>query len=129
MIVLVMQDSIQSNLAQMRKGTLELCVLQVIGAKESYANEIIDKLESVGITISEGTLYPLLKRLLKIKAVAHKWQESSVGPPRKYYEMTRQGRQYLAFIESNWEEMNQAVQLLSKNLKRSTKTNKTIDFN
>ena len=76
---------------QIRKGLLEFCVLQIISNKEVYASEIIEELNNSKIIVVEVTVYPLLSRLKKSNYIQHNWNESTQGPPRKYYSITDYG--------------------------------------
>ncbi len=105
-------DKIKS---QMRKGTLEYCVLAVLHEKESYPSEIIAKLKEENLIVIEGTLYPLLNRLKKSDFVSYRWQESSEGPPRKYFKITEQGELALKEIHNAWQQYHNAVNKITKN--------------
>lgn len=76
---------------QFKKGVLELCVLSLLRDHEHYGYEIIQKVADT-IEISEGTIYPLLKRLRDEGYVSTRLVESSQGPSRKYYALTDLGR-------------------------------------
>jgi len=104
---------IENTKAQMRKGILEYCILQVLSQKERYPSEIIDTLKSAKLIVVEGTLYPLLTRLKNAKLLDYRWEESSSGPPRKYYSLTKEGNHFLAELKSTWEELNSAVTQIS----------------
>ena len=75
---------------QFKKGVLELCVLSLISKKDCYGYEIVD-LISRGIELSEGTIYPLLRRLTKEEYCTTYLKETSEGPPRKYNKNTEKG--------------------------------------
>ena len=64
--------------------------------------------------VVEGTLYPLLTRLKNDKLLAYRWEESTQGPPRKYYELTDDGRQFLGELEGSWKELVDAVEKVRK---------------
>jgi PadR family transcriptional regulator PadR len=81
----------------------------VLSQKERYPSEIIDALKSAKLIVVEGTLYPLLTRLKNAKLLDYRWEESSSGPPRKYYSLTQEGTHFLAELKSTWEELNSAV--------------------
>lgn len=102
--------------AQMRKGTLEFCILQVLSNKTAYASDIIAALKEARLIVVEGTLYPLLTRLKNANYLAYQWEESNQGPPRKYYEITPLGRSFLTELNQSWEELQQSVEQI-KNLK------------
>lgn len=106
--------NIDNTKAQMRKGLLELCVLSIIEKVEMYPSDIIKKLKSSKMIVVEGTLYPLLNRLLKSELVSYNWKESTSGPPRKYYITTEAGQEALKELKSTWKEMQQAVNKASK---------------
>lgn len=95
--------------AQMRKGILEMCVLAVIAREESYPPVIMKKLERTELVVKEGTLYPLLVRLKNEGLVDYIWREGDKGPPRKYFTITVQGRQFLTELTESWQQLVQAV--------------------
>ena len=99
-------DNIKS---QMRKGYLEYCILLILRKKPAYASDIISELKDAKLIVVEGTLYPLLTRLKNGGLLDYRWEESTQGPPRKYYEMTEQGSVFLEDLESAWEEINNVV--------------------
>lgn len=76
---------------QYKKGILEPCVLALLLQKDFYGYELVESVSKY-ISISEGTIYPLLKRLRDQKWVSTYLVESSSGPPRKYYQLTKKGR-------------------------------------
>jgi PadR family transcriptional regulator PadR len=76
---------------QLRKGFLAYCVLKVCSGAPMYTSDIIKHLSSAELVVVEGTIYPLLSRLQKDGLLAHEWQESEQGPPRKYYKATAFG--------------------------------------
>jgi PadR family transcriptional regulator PadR len=98
--------------SQMRKGYLEYCILLIINKKPAYVSDIINELKEARMIVVEGTLYPLLSRLKNNGILSYQWQESVSGPPRKYYELTEAGQAFLAELESGWEELAQAIELL-----------------
>ena len=99
-------DNIKS---QMRKGYLEYCILLILKKRSAYASDIIAELKEAKLIVVEGTLYPLLTRLKNGELLNYRWEESTQGPPRKYYEMTEKGRAFLDELETAWEEINQVV--------------------
>jgi PadR family transcriptional regulator PadR len=94
---------------QMRKGVLELCILSILSKGDAYPTEIIDKLKDTKLVVVEGTLYPLLTRLKNTGLLAYRWEESTSGPPRKYYKLTEIGEQYLKELQTSWNELVDAV--------------------
>lgn len=99
-------DNIKS---QMRKGYLEYCILLILRKKPAYASDIISELKDAKMIVVEGTLYPLLTRLKNSELLDYRWEESSQGPPRKYYEMTALGKSFLDELETAWDEINHVV--------------------
>ena len=93
----------------MRKGMLEYCVLLLLETGAKYASDIIIRLKEANLIVVEGTLYPLLTRLRRDGLLCYEWQESSQGPPRKYYALTAEGRQCLAGLNAAWNELERTV--------------------
>lgn len=108
---------IENTKAQMRKGVLEFCILSILSSKEAYPSEIIDKLKEGKLIVVEGTLYPLLTRLKNAGLLKYRWEESKSGPPRKYYELTAVGIEFLKELESTWNDLVLAVELTRKKSK------------
>jgi PadR family transcriptional regulator PadR len=94
---------------QMRKGVLELCILSILSQGDAYPTEIIEKLKETKLVVVEGTLYPLLTRLKNTGLLSYRWEESTSGPPRKYYKLTEIGEQYLRELQISWNELVDAV--------------------
>lgn len=86
---------------QLKKGALEMCVLAVLARGDSYAYELVSTL-SATMEISEGTIYPLMRRLQAEAWVSTYLVESTSGPPRKYYALTAEGRESLAGMQDEW---------------------------
>ncbi len=86
---------------QFKKGVLELCVLSMLFKKDCYGYELVNKI-SKNIAISEGTIYPLLKRLKDEGFFTTYLEESQEGPPRKYYKLTDQGVETKLKLEKEW---------------------------
>lgn len=95
--------------SQMRKGYLEYCILLILKKKPAYASDIISELMDVKLIVVEGTLYPLLTRLKNSELLDYRWEESTQGPPRKYYEMTVKGQDFLQELENSWKEINEVI--------------------
>ena len=93
----------------MRKGILEFCILSVLKDRDLYASEILERLKEARLLVVEGTLYPLLTRLKNADLLQYRWEESSSGPPRKYYTLTEEGTQFLEELKSTWEELQHAI--------------------
>ena len=95
--------------SQMRKGILEYCTLLILNKRKAYVSDIIQSLKDAKLIVVEGTLYPLLTRLKNAGLLNYEWVESTQGPPRKYYELTDQGRLFLGELESSWNELNYVI--------------------
>ena len=106
--------NVENTQVQMRKGILEFCILHVISRGEVYASDMLEELTQVKIMVVEGTLYPLLTRLRKAGLVDYKWVESKSGPPRKYYTLTPDGKEFLAALNFTWEELIGSTQSIIK---------------
>lgn len=104
---------IENTQIQMRKGILEYCILKIISRGEVYASDMLGELTSARIMVVEGTLYPLLTRLRKANLVGYKWVESSSGPPRKYYTLTGEGKDFLKHLEGTWKELVNSAKRIS----------------
>ena len=87
--------------SQLKRGTLELCVLSILARRDCYGYELVNAI-SESMHITEGTIYPLLKRLKDDGSITSYLVESSEGPPRKYYSITDSGREKKNELESQW---------------------------
>ena len=98
--------------SQIKRGTLEFCVLLMIAQGECYGYELITRLEKRPVlAVTESTIYPLLRRLLREGMLDSTWRESAEGlPPRKYYTLTDRGRTYLEAMKAEWENLLSAIQ-------------------
>lgn len=106
--------NIENTKAQMRKGILELCILSTIERKPKYSSEILSGLKESKLLVVEGTLYPLLTRLKNADLLEYRWEESKTGPPRKYFTITKEGKQFLKELNTSWNELSLAVNTLIK---------------
>lgn len=104
-----MITNIENNKAQMRKGVLELCILSLLSAKDMYVSDILEEMKKAELIVVEGTLYPLLMRLKNDNLLTYRWEESKMGPPRKYYKITPEGNQFFEELKLTWNEMIQSV--------------------
>ncbi|MBT3543125.1 PadR family transcriptional regulator [Flavobacteriaceae bacterium] len=104
---------IENTTAQMRKGILEFCILSLISGKDLYTTEILDTLKKGKMLVVEGTIYPLLTRLKNANLLQYHWEESTSGPPRKYYSITPEGEEFLSKLKTVWNELNEAVQIIT----------------
>jgi PadR family transcriptional regulator len=94
----------------MRRGTLQYCVLSLLDTEERYGFDLVRALaEQDGMVTSEGTIYPLLSRLRRDGLVESNWQESTSGPPRRYYRLTEGGRSALQTFRVEWRRYRDAV--------------------
>lgn len=101
--------NLENTQSQMRKGILEYCILAIISRGEIYASDILEELKQARLIVVEGTLYPLLTRLKNAGLLNYKWVESAQGPPRKYYELTENGKTFLEELHATWKELNYSV--------------------
>lgn len=106
--------NLENTKIQMRKGVLEYCILSIISQQEVYSSEILEALKDAKLIIVEGTLYPLLTRLKNSGLLSYNWQESSEGPPRKYYQLTELGESCLAELTANWKDLVHTVNHITK---------------
>jgi len=104
----------ENTKAQMRKGILEYCILEIISKKHAYASDIMEQMKEAKIIVVEGTLYPLLTRLKNAGMLSYRWEESQYGPPRKYYELTIEGFQVLNELRNSWNEIVESVELIKR---------------
>ena len=95
--------------AQMRKGILEPCFLPILSKEPIYSSEILITLKESKLIVVEGTIYPLLTRLKNANLLEYRWKESKNGPPRKYYNITSQGKDFLRDLNESWLELANAV--------------------
>ena len=105
--------NIENTKAQMRKGVLEFCILSVLKVKDAYTSEILETLKEAKLLVVEGTIYPLLTRLKNDGLLIYRWEESTSGPPRKYYGLTDEGKEFLNELSSTWNELSNAVNTIT----------------
>lgn len=101
--------NVENAQAQMRKGILEYCILSILSKNDAYATDIINELKESRLIVVEGTLYPLLTRQKNAGLLSYRWEESTQGPPRKYYALTDAGRIFLKELHNSWHELVEAV--------------------
>ncbi len=109
-------SNLENTKAQMRKGVLEFCILSIISRQEVYPSDIIEKLKESKLIVVEGTLYPMLTRLKNAGLLSYSWQESTSGPPRKYFKLTPLGEQFLKELQGTWNELVNSVNKTTNNL-------------
>lgn len=99
--------------SQLMRGSLEGCILMIIAKQVSYGYEIMMRLKEYGfLDVSEGTIYPILLRLEKQKNIVFTQRPSPMGPKRKYYEITNEGRAYLEDFYQTWREITGRVEVI-----------------
>jgi PadR family transcriptional regulator PadR len=100
---------------QLRKGILELCILNTLSRGRRYGYEIVRSLGEIeSLVVSEGTIYPILNRFKREVLVKTSIEESPGGPPRKYYELTDKGRNQLRWMNDQWQRLQLGVENLRK---------------
>ena len=99
--------------SQLKRGTLELCVLALVCRGDCYGYELVNRISDT-MHITEGTIYPLLKRLKDNGSISSYIVESQEGPPRKYYQITDSGRLEKQRQEKEWSEFAESVEKLIK---------------
>jgi PadR family transcriptional regulator PadR len=105
--------------SQLRRGTVEYCVLALLREGERYGFELVRELSDVdGLVTSEGTIYPLLARLRREQLVTTFWRESESGPPRRYYRLTEAGQVALANFIEEWVRFRESVDAILRNDRR-----------
>jgi PadR family transcriptional regulator PadR len=108
--------NIDNAKAQMRKGILEYCILSILAKKDLYTSDLIHALKDNDLIVVEGTLYPLLTRQKNAGLLNYRWEESTQGPPRKYYSLTEIGKSYLKELDESWDALINSVKSI-KNYK------------
>lgn len=97
-------------IAQLRRGIMEFCVLLLLNQKACYGYEMVSALDKFSyLSITEGTLYPLLRRLQKEKKLESYWMESEGGHPRKYYKLTESGLEILNKMSLTWVDLTKEL--------------------
>lgn len=102
-------ESLEIKGLYMRKGLLEFCILLVVSGGRVYSSDILEKLKKADMLVVEGTLYPLLSRLKVQGLLEYDWEESPSGPPRKYYEITKNGKETLDHLKKTWDELSSSI--------------------
>lgn len=99
--------------SQLKRGTLELCVLSLLSRSDCYGYELVNRISEC-MQITEGTVYPLMKRLKDNGVIDSYIVESQEGPPRKYYRITDAGRAEKDKLSEEWFEFVDSVNALLK---------------
>ena len=110
---------IENRKAQLKKGILEFCILSIISRGEAYTSDILEEMKAAKLLVVEGTMYPLLSRLKNEGLLSYNWVESKSGPPRKYYQLTEDGKKFMDELHLTWVDLVESVDRL---------TNKTKDL-
>jgi PadR family transcriptional regulator PadR len=105
---------VENTKAQMRKGILEYCILSILAKDDAYVAEILASLKEAKLLVVEGTIYPLLTRLKNAGLLTYRWEESTGGPPRKYYQLTEKGQEFLDELGTTWQELQTAVNIITQ---------------
>jgi PadR family transcriptional regulator, regulatory protein PadR len=112
---MTMNDFIENWTVQARKGLLELCILNALAEKERYGYDLVKTLVAIpGLGVTEGTIYRLLSRLRLAGLVATRLEESSEGPARKYYALTREGSKTMDLMNAYMVTLNQGIRQLQE---------------
>ena len=106
---------IENTKAQMRKGVLEYCILSILQHGDKYTSEILMGLKKAEMIVVEGTIYPLLTRLKNAGLLSYRWEESTSGPPRKYYVLTENGGMFLKELDKTWHNLINSVNQVTSN--------------
>jgi PadR family transcriptional regulator PadR len=106
--------SANEKFGPIRKGLLEFVVLKIISVEKVYVADMLRKLAGTELATQEGTLYPLLSRMRRDGLLQYEWQESDAGPPRKYYQLTAQGRAELDELHEYWKAINKTIDQLGR---------------
>ncbi len=102
-------------ITQLRKGVLELCIVNILSKGELYGYDLVKRLASIkGLVITEGTVYPLLSRLRTAGLLESRLVESQSGPVRKYYALTPAGKRAMKLMRSYWHDMSEGVEELNE---------------
>ncbi len=110
-----MTDFFDNWTVQVRKGLLELCILNVLSEQERYGYDLVKTLvANPGLGVTEGTLYPLLSRLRMQGLVSSRLEESTEGPARKYYTLTKDGRKLMAVMNEYLDVLYKGTRILKK---------------
>jgi PadR family transcriptional regulator len=105
---------------QLRKGLLELCIVNLLARGELYGYDLVKRLAGIrGLVVSEGTIYPLLSRLRRMGLLKTRLVESASGPARKYYALTPEGRQVRETMNAYWNDLSLSVGKLQEESEES----------
>jgi PadR family transcriptional regulator PadR len=103
-----------TKLSPLRKGLLEFLILDIVSTGEVYVADILERLGTTDFATREGTLYPLLSKMRREGLLDYDWRESASGPPRKYYRLTKLGREHLAEFRAYWASLTTLIDELGR---------------
>ena len=106
---------------ELKRGTLEMVVLNLLAERQMYGYELITALDQRGgprFQLKEGTVYPVLYRQEDAGHIEARWETANRGVPRKYYRLTESGKKHLARLISEWDEFSAAIDRLLGKEKR-----------
>lgn len=110
-----MADFFDNWTVQVRKGLLELCILNALAERERYGYELVKTLVAIpGLEVTEGTLYPLLSRLRVQGLITSRLEESSEGPARKYYALSKDGKKIARLMNDYMDTLNEGAAVLRR---------------
>ena len=102
--------------SQLRKGILEMVILNLLQYKKCHGYEMVQDLKQIkGLRIREGNIYPILARLEMESLLTSNKQPSVEGPPRKYYELTKLGQSTVNEMNRHWDQMNESILDIRRN--------------
>jgi PadR family transcriptional regulator PadR len=102
-----------SWLEQLRRGGLELAILLAIAPGARYGLEIIRHLDTfTSLVVTEGTIYPILARLTRDGFLQAAWNAADSAHPRKYYQLTPDGRARLRQMVGEWQTFSAKIDRL-----------------
>lgn len=104
----------EGRFAAIRKGLLEYLILTIVSSGEVYAADILERLSATDFATQAGTLYPLLSKMRREGLLDYQWRESDAGPPRKYYQLTAEGKTQLRELNAYWKHLNATIAQLGK---------------
>ena len=106
--------NLDDKFTSIRKGLLEYVILRIVSVDKVYVADMLERLRATEFATQEGTLYPLLSKMRREGLLEYEWQESSAGPPRKYYALTTRGRTQLQKLDEYWKELNGTINRLGR---------------
>ena len=104
---------------QLRKGLLDIVILNLLRHGRCHGYEMVQKLKQVeGLKIREGNIYPILARLETDGLLTCRQERSQDGPPRKYYELTELGKKTVAEMNRHWDQITESIEIVKKGLRK-----------